>query len=198
MGKDTRLKNIKNTKAKAERNPRSRRPAARPRRRRARSSSSAESDLLETPPPPPALTIPVVGEDDIPPLLPVEEKPSQQLDLLDILPPAPPPGQRPGPVCESRTCTSFYFAGHLDNRSQWQILHQALVTYMYELNMSPQVAWHNHRTGEFRGREQKYTILNVVTGSTWTNVFEKDVEGLIRIVWQGGDRKIEVYRSAHE
>ncbi|BEJ08383.1 hypothetical protein CcaverHIS641_0504680 [Cutaneotrichosporon cavernicola] len=180
MGKDTRLKNIKNTKAKAERNPCSRRPAARPRRRRARSSSSAESDLLETPPPPPALTIPVVGEDDIPPLLPVEEKPSQQLDLLDILPPAPPPGQRPGP------CTSFYFAGHLDNRSQWQILHQALVTYMYELN------------SEFRGREQKYTILNVVTGSTWTNVFEKDVEGLIRIVWQGGDRKIEVYRSAHE
>jgi hypothetical protein len=43
--------------------------------------------------------------------------------------------------------------------------------------------------GEFRGTEQKYTILNVVTGSTWTNVFEKDMEGLIRMVWPGGDRQ---------
>ncbi|GMK55596.1 hypothetical protein CspeluHIS016_0206520 [Cutaneotrichosporon spelunceum] len=186
MSKDTRPKQ-KHTKTKARN--RSRRPDARS-RRGARSSSSPESDLLETPPPPPARPIELVGEDDTP-LLPVDEK-AAPVDIVAILPPVRPPGRRPGP------CTSFFFAGHLDNNTQWQLLHQALVTYMYELNMSPQLAWHNHRTGEFRGTKQKYTILNVVTGSTWTNVFEKDMEGLIRLVWQGGDRRIEVHRSAYE
>ncbi|CAK9781548.1 unnamed protein product [Cutaneotrichosporon oleaginosum] len=222
MGKAT-VKDAKvNANAKTSTRKRAGRLSARPRPRRARSSSSAASDLLETPPPPPTLPIALVEEEveggsplalPSPAWTPKPEPPEPDdlpdtFDVLDFLPPAPPPGLRLGPVCESRTvrarstsltqCTSFYFAGHLDNRTQWQLLHQALVIYMYELNMSPQIAWHHHRMGQFRGTEQKYTVVNIVTGSSWTNVFEKDMENLIRKVWQGGDRHIEVYRTPHE
>lgn len=55
--------------------------------------------------------------------------------------------------------------------------------------VSPQVVFHTHREGMFRGIEQKHTALTIITGSTWTNVFENDMQNLIRMVWQGGDRQ---------